>query len=348
MAGSRITAVEVRRANLRIPFPAGFGDRLIGREVTALTRRAKYLLAALSSGETLLIHLGMSGDFRVERGAASDQGKHDHVMFVMSSGMTITFNDPRRFGLMDLVPAGALDAHPVIGGLGPEPLSAEFDAATLARACHRKKVAIKVALLDQRVVAGLGNIYASEALHVARLSPKRRASTLATRGGRPTPSARRLAAAIPKVLERAIGRPASRFRVYEHAGDACPRRGCGGTIKRYRAGGPLDVLLPAVSALATPTVGGSDRPEGTARRVHAVPGCYDPKVSKIVGRRRTDRHDPAALQRTLASVRGTGALVPRGVFRFATFEEADAWMTRMMARTHVSRKSRISSGSPAR
>ena len=129
MAGSRITAVEVRRANLRIPFPAGFGDRLIGREVTALTRRAKYLLAALSSGETLLVHLGMSGDFRVERGAASDQGKHDHVMFVMSSGTTITFNDPRRFGLMDLVPAGALDEHPVIGGLGPEPLSAEFDAA---------------------------------------------------------------------------------------------------------------------------------------------------------------------------------------------------------------------------
>ena len=244
MAGSRITAVEVRRANLRIPFPAGFGDRLIGREVTALTRRAKYLLAALSSGETLLIHLGMSGDFRVERGAASDQGKHDHVMFVMSSGMTITFNDPRRFGLMDLVPAGALDAHPVIGGLGPEPLSAEFDAAALARACHRKKVAIKVALLDQRVVAGLGNIYASEALHVARLSPKRRASTLATRGGRPTPSARRLAAAIPKVLERAIGRPASRFRVYERAGDACPRRGCGGTIKRIVQAGRSTFYCP--------------------------------------------------------------------------------------------------------
>jgi formamidopyrimidine-DNA glycosylase len=232
MAGARITAVEVRRANLRIPFPTGFGDRLVGHEVRTVSRRAKYLLALLSSGETLLVHLGMSGDFRVERGFASDQGKHDHVVFVMSSGATVTFNDPRRFGLMDLVPPGALAAHPLLGALGPEPLSAAFDATVLARACHRRKVALKVALLDQKVVAGLGNIYASEALNLAGLSPRRRAATLATRTGQPTPAARRLATAIVKVLERAIGRPATRFRVYERAGEPCPRRGCGGTIRR--------------------------------------------------------------------------------------------------------------------
>jgi formamidopyrimidine-DNA glycosylase len=232
MAGARIDAVEVRRANLRIPFPEGFGDRLTGQQITALTRRAKYLLASLSSGETLLVHLGMSGDFRVETGTASDQGKHDHVVFVMASGATITFNDPRRFGLMDLIARGALEAHPVIGALGPEPLSADFDAAALARACQRRKIPIKVALLDQKVVAGLGNIYASEALWVAKLSPKRKATTLSTRAGQPTPAARALAAAIVAVLERAIDKPALRFRVYERAGESCLRRGCGGTIRR--------------------------------------------------------------------------------------------------------------------
>ena len=244
MAGSRITAVEVRRANLRIPFPTGFGDRLVGRDVTAVTRRAKYLLAALSSGETLLVHLGMSGDFRVEPGAASDQGKHDHVMFVMSSGATITFNDPRRFGLMDLVPAGDLDTHAVLRRLGPEPLSPAFGPEALAAACRGKKVPLKVALLDQRVVAGLGNIYASEALHLAGLSPKRRAAVLATRSGLPTPAAKRLAGAIVKVLERAIDKPASRFRVYERAGEPCPRRGCGGTLKRIVQAGRSTFYCP--------------------------------------------------------------------------------------------------------
>ena len=232
LVGVRIEGVEVRRANLRIPFPPGFGDRLVGQRVTAVTRRAKYLLASLSSGETLLVHLGMSGDFRVERHPASDQGPHDHVVFVLASGAIVTFNDPRRFGLMDLVPRELLAGHAVLRKLGPEPLSPEFDGAALARACHRKKVAIKVALLDQRVVAGVGNIYASEALHVAGLSPKRRAATLATRSGLPTPAATRLAAAIVKVLERAIDKPAARFRIYERAGAPCARRGCGGTIKR--------------------------------------------------------------------------------------------------------------------
>jgi formamidopyrimidine-DNA glycosylase len=244
LVGVRIAGVEVRRANLRIPFPPGFGDRLAGQQVTTLTRRAKYLLATLSSGETLLVHLGMSGDFRVERGTLSDQGPHDHVVLVMASGATVTFNDPRRFGLMDLVPRGALTEHPVLGQLGPEPLSPEFDAVALAQACRKKKVALKVALLDQRVVAGLGNIYASEALHVAGLSPRRKAATLATASGRPRPAATRLAAAIVKVLTRAIDKPASRFRSYERAGEPCPRRGCGGTIKRIVQAGRSTFYCP--------------------------------------------------------------------------------------------------------
>jgi formamidopyrimidine-DNA glycosylase len=244
LVGVRIDAVEVRRANLRIPFPPRFGDRLTGQRVTAVTRRAKYLLAELSSGETLLVHLGMSGDFRVERGPGSAPVAHDHVVLSLASGALVTFNDPRRFGLMDLVPRGALDTHTVLRGLGPEPLSPAFGPAALAQACRGKKVPLKVALLDQRVVAGLGNIYASEALHVAGLSPKRRAGTLATRNGLPTPAATRLAGAIVAVLVRAIDKPASRFRVYERAGEPCPRRGCRGTLKRIVQAGRSTYFCP--------------------------------------------------------------------------------------------------------
>src|SRR5688572_3896630 len=143
MVGARFDAVVLRRANLRIPFPAGFVDRLVGQEVTSLTRRAKYLLASLASGETLLIHLGMSGGFRVAQhlvnggyrtAEVSDDSRHDHVVFHLSTGALVTFNDARRFGLMDLVPRGSLEAHPVLGRLGPEPLSAAFNAAALAKA----------------------------------------------------------------------------------------------------------------------------------------------------------------------------------------------------------------------
>lgn len=244
LTGATIDAVEVRRADLRIPFPVGFGDRLTGQRVTALTRRAKYLLAALSSGETLLVHLGMSGDFRVEAGPPSDQGRHDHVVFTLSSGRTVTFNDPRRFGLMDLVAGHGLDTYPALAGLGPEPLSPAFDAAALARACRGKRVAVKVALLDQRVVAGVGNIYASEALHAAGISPRRRAAILATRTGAPTPAAHRLASAIVRVLTRAIDKPAARFKVYERAGEPCPRRGCDGVITRRVLAGRSTFYCP--------------------------------------------------------------------------------------------------------
>src|SRR5882724_13696033 len=199
MKGARFVSVVLRRADLRTAFPPRFAARLKGRTVARLDRRAKYLLAVLSSGDTLLMHLGMSGSFRVER--AVHTVAHDHVVFRMSSGRSVTFNDPRRFGLMDLLTPRQLAAHATLSRLGPEPLSVAFDAAALAKACRGKKTSLKAALLDQRVVAGLGNIYVVEALYLARLSPLRRASTIATPSGAPRPAAFRLAAAIKKVLE---------------------------------------------------------------------------------------------------------------------------------------------------
>lgn len=256
---ARIVRVELRRANLRTPFPAGFDTRLTGQTVTTLLRRAKYLLASLSSGETVVMHLGMSGSFRVESaGAVRAEGDrevfgpdpHDHVVFHLDSGDVVTFNDPRRFGLMDLLSEAQLAAHPVLSKLGREPLSGDFDAASLARACRGKKVALKVALLDQRVAAGIGNIYACEALHVARLSPFRQAKTIATRSGAPRESAHHLVRAIKQVLTRAIAadtRPtrASAFRVYDRAGKPCPRRGCGGTIRQRTQAGRSTFHCPA-------------------------------------------------------------------------------------------------------
>jgi formamidopyrimidine-DNA glycosylase len=261
MRGARFQDVLVRRAGLRTVFPDRFAARLRGRIVRALTRRGKYLLAALSSGETLLMHLGMSGSFHVARQAASDRStvraratgdadRHDHVVFRMSSGATVTFNDPRRFGVMDLVPRGLLDEHPALGAMGPEPLAVEFDATALARACAGRKTALKLALLDQRVVAGLGNIYASEALHLAGLSPRRRASRIATPSGAPRESAVRLAIAIKTILLDAIARQTeeryrtSRFRVYDREGELCPRPKCGGTVTRFTQAGRSTFYCP--------------------------------------------------------------------------------------------------------
>ena len=266
MSGARFDRVLLRRADLRRAFPPDFAARLTGTRVDAVTRRAKYLVLPLSSGETLVMHLGMSGDFRVkcpdhaldvarlsDQGSRLDEGviaapplppgAHDHVVFEMSSGCVVTFNDPRRFGVMDLLTRAGMMAHDTLAALGPEPLSPEFDASALARACARRKVPLKVALLDQRVVAGLGNIYAVEALHLAGLSPSRRASTIATATGKPRPAAERLVAAIKKVLATAITRQsnatyrAARFRVYDREGEACPTRGCTGVIRRSVQGG---------------------------------------------------------------------------------------------------------------
>jgi len=251
LVGERIDDVVLRRGDLRAPFPADFAARLTGATVLELHRRAKHLLADLSSGETLLMHLGMSGEFRVEQGGERlPVGKHDHVIVQLGSGAVVTFTDPRRFGSMDLVPTDGLAEHPVIGALGPEPLSASFTPAVLARACRGRKTAIKVALLDQRIVAGLGNIYVVEALYRAGLSPFRRASILATPTGAPRDAARRLVPQIKKVLVEAIERASNanyrggRFRVYDREGKPCLRPRCPGVIRRRTQAGRSTFSCP--------------------------------------------------------------------------------------------------------
>ena len=251
MLGARFRRIILNRPNLRIPFPDRFAERLRGTTVEAVSRRGKYLTVELSSGETLIMHLGMTGWFHVapigDRSREPDP--HDHVIFVMSSGQAVLFNDPRRFGFMDLAERARFDDYPSLRVMGPEPLSREFDGAALARACKGKKVSLKVALLDQRIVAGLGNIYASEALHHAQLLPTRKASTIATAKGAPKPEAKRLAAAVKAVLTAAIKRRESpyrsaRFRVYEREGSKCLRSGCGGTIKRITQAGRSTFFCP--------------------------------------------------------------------------------------------------------
>src|SRR5947199_125330 len=219
MEGSKIVKAEARRKDLRFPFQKDFVARLEGQTVEGLGRRAKYLLADLSSGDVLLMHLGMSGSFRVfhrgsEEGTARGTAKyhheraqhiaHDHVVFHMSNGAIVTFNDPRRFGYMKLIARDRVAQDPMIEALGPEPLGNAFDGAMLAAACAGKKTSLKAALSDQKVVAGLGNIYVCEALHRAHLSPKRQASTIAYKSAVPNERAHALAEAIRAVLNDAI------------------------------------------------------------------------------------------------------------------------------------------------
>jgi formamidopyrimidine-DNA glycosylase len=272
MEGARFDAVEVRRGDLRWPLPKDFAKRIEGETASGIGRRAKYLLVDLSSGDVLIMHLGMSGSFYVfhehhkstpgsyyhER---SKHVAHDHVVFRMSSGAVVTFNDPRRFGFMKIVPRDKLDDEKLLRSLGPEPLGNEFDAAMLARACMGKKTSLKAALLDQTVVAGLGNIYVCEALNRALLSPKRKASTIATRSGAPNERAERLVDAIKAVLKDAIEAGGSslrdhkrtdgglgdfqhHFRVYDREGKPCPTRACGGTVKRIVQNGRSTFFCP--------------------------------------------------------------------------------------------------------
>lgn len=243
LEGARFDTVRLNRAGLRTPFPADFAGRLEGHMVRALERRGKYLLASLSSGETLVMHLGMSGSFRLNE---ADGDRHDHVVFEMSSGHVVVFNDPRRFGFMDLVAAGGGGMRGGLDRLGPEPLSPAFDASTLARACRGRRTSLKAALSDQRVVAGLGNIYVVEALYRARLSPRRRAATIATPGGQPRDAARRLAQAIKQVLRDAVARgERNRFRVYDREGERCLTGGCSGVIRRITQAGRSSFYCPA-------------------------------------------------------------------------------------------------------
>jgi len=251
MRGARFRRVILNRPDLRIPFPSRFVERLRGQTVKSVSRRGKYLTLQLSSGETLIIHLGMSGWFHVAKigDRSREADPHDHVAFLMSSGHAVLFNDPRRFGFMDLAEPEQLDAYPALSKMGPEPLSPDLDANALARACRGKKVALKVALLDQRVVAGLGNIYASEALHHAGLSPLRKASTIATAKGEPKPQAAQLVKSIKSVLTSAIKRRESpygsaRFKVYDREGKPCLRKGCSGTIMRLWQAGRSTFYCP--------------------------------------------------------------------------------------------------------
>jgi formamidopyrimidine-DNA glycosylase len=280
MEGAKIVHAEARRKDLRFPFQKDFVARLEGKTVTGLGRRAKYLMADLSSGDVLLMHLGMSGSFRVvAENSKSAPGKfhhprsedraHDHVVFHMSSGATVIFNDPRRFGYMKIFARDRIEDEPLLRGLGPEPLGNEFDAAMLARACANKKTSLKAALLDQRVVAGLGNIYVCEALFRAHLSPRRLAATLATKagqrkgvaGGEPTDHAKRLVSAIHAVLNQAIKAGGSSlrdhrqtsgelgyfqhsFQVYDREGKKCESPGCGGIVRRFTQNGRSTFWCP--------------------------------------------------------------------------------------------------------
>ena len=272
MEGAKIVAAEARRGDLRFPFQPDFAKRLQGQTVRGLGRRAKYLLADLSSGDVLLMHLGMSGSFRVIKQDDEEtpgefhypRGKdsvHDHVVFHMSSGADIVFNDPRRFGFMKIIGRGEIEREPHLKDLGPEPLGNEFDAAMLATACAGKKTSLKAALLDQRVVAGLGNIYVCEALFRGHLSPRRLAATLATRKGEPTDHARRLVEAIHAVLNEAIRAGGSSlrdhrqtsgelgyfqhsFQVYDREGEPCRTDGCGGVVKRFVQNGRSTFWCP--------------------------------------------------------------------------------------------------------
>lgn len=267
MEGARLDKVEVRHRGLRWPVAKDFEKRLAGQTVTSVGRRAKYLIVDVSSGDVLVMHLGMSGSFRVNDGRIakyhhekSKSTTHDHVVFHMSNGTTVTFNDPRRFGSMKLVPRAKMDQEPLLRSIGPEPLGNEFDAAMLAQACAGKKTSLKAALLDQRVVAGLGNIYVCEALFRARLSPKRQASTIADRKGRPNERAVALVDAIKAVLHAAIKAGGSSLRdhrradgslgdfqhnflVYDREGMPCPG-GCKGTVKRIVQNGRSTFYCP--------------------------------------------------------------------------------------------------------
>ncbi len=250
MEGAVIARADVNRPDLRWPFPPDMAVRLTGQRVLSLRRRSKYLLADLESGETLLIHLGMSGRMLISGDPLGRfvhehpaPEKHDHVVLHMDSGTRITFNDPRRFGAMDLFATAGAETHPLLARIGPEPLGNSFDESYLARALEGRNTPVKAALLDQRIVAGLGNIYVCEALYRAGISPRRRAGNI---------GARRAAALVPiirDVLRDAIHAGGSSLRDYRQAdgelgyfqhsfdvygreGQPCRREGCTGTITR--------------------------------------------------------------------------------------------------------------------
>ena len=320
LRGRRFVRVEQHRKDLRFPLPDRFAERLTGRRVERLDRRAKYILVHLDGGEVLAMHLGMTGRFSVklpcaaartpsprlrgeghggavppargegqrhtpeqaaaphpnplpaeERGEGIQLGeytyehgrdaKHDHLVFTMSGGAVVTYNDARRFGYMALVPTGELDAHAYFAGLGVEPLGDDLTPEYLARRAAAKKVDLKALLMDQRIIAGLGNIYVCEALFRAGLSPFKPAARLATGTAKPTPAARRLVPQIKAVLQEAIraggstlrdykqadgsiGAFQNEFQVYGREGEPCSKRGCRGRVRRRTQGGRSTFYCP--------------------------------------------------------------------------------------------------------
>lgn len=278
LEGATIIAVEQRRADLRFPFPDRFAARLTGARITALTRRAKYLLAELDSGEVLVMHLGMSGSFRIaamDKKAGDKKAKkettrkniaHDHVLLHLErdagANCTLIYNDPRRFGFMTLVDRRAIDAHPLFAGLGVEPTGNALDPAALAGKFAGRAAPLKAVLLDQKIIAGLGNIYVCEALWRARLSPRRAAGTLVRRDGTAGERLDRLTEAVRAVIADAIAAGGSSLRdyvqadgslgyfqhvfaVYDRAGEACRRPGCDGAIRRIVQSGRSSFYCPA-------------------------------------------------------------------------------------------------------
>lgn len=250
--GRTLARVEQRRPDLRRPFPVDFAARLTGRRVQAVRRRAKYMLWDLDDGWSLIIHLGMSGRMVLANSWPAAPGPHEHVIFAADSGKTATFSDPRRFGLMDLAETVGLPGHPLFAGLGPEPLGNGFSGPALAARMAGRKSPLKAVLLDQKVVAGLGNIYVAEALFLAGLNPRRPAAEVSA------DEVERLAQAVRSVLERAIAAGGSSLRdyvqadgelgyfqhdfsVYDREGRACPGCDCdvaatGGVQRIVQAG----------------------------------------------------------------------------------------------------------------
>jgi formamidopyrimidine-DNA glycosylase len=271
LEGATIARAELRRPDLRFPFAERLAERLAGRRVVALRRRAKYLLAELDDGATLLMHLGMSGSFRVEqarpagaKALSRQRGKdaaHDHVVLHTGDGARVVYNDPRRFGFMLLIESSDLATHPLLAGLGPEPTGRKLRAERLARRFARRSAPLKAALLDQTAIAGLGNIYASEALWRAGLSPRRAAGTLVRSDGSPTRRLERLVEAVRAVIAEAIraggsslrdyvqtdgslGNFQHRFAVYDREHQPCLKPGCRGTIHRILQSGRSTFYCP--------------------------------------------------------------------------------------------------------
>ena len=268
LEGATIVGVDLRRKDLRFPCPPDFARRLAGRRIHALRRRAKYLVAELDNDEALVMHLGMSGSFRVDVSTPGDfhyardkNAAHDHVVFLLDHGARVVYNDPRRFGFMRLLPFPEFRADPQFRDLGVEPFDAALDADYLSRVFSGRKAPVKALLLDQRLIAGLGNIYVCEALHRAGVSPKRAGARLVRADGKASPALARLPAAIRAVLRAALAAGGSslrdhrqadgslgyfqhRFRVYDREGAVCPTPGCGGTIERIVQSGRSTFYCP--------------------------------------------------------------------------------------------------------